>query len=110
MLDVKDGLVEQLGDVVVMQRVDDAAALPVADHKTEVTQLTQLVRNRGGLHPNRVGEITDRARAVPEAPKDLHAAGRGQHLHAIGHQSGQLAVDLCRPSVAASSMTHLKTC
>jgi hypothetical protein len=42
-LDVEDGLVEQLGDVVVVEPVADLAAVPVADHEPEVAQHPQLV-------------------------------------------------------------------
>ena len=43
MLDVKDGLVEQLGDVRVVQSVDDVLAPALADDKADVAQLAQLM-------------------------------------------------------------------
>ncbi len=46
MLGVEDGLVEQRGDVVVVQRVDDLAPDALADDQPEVTQQAQLVGDR----------------------------------------------------------------
>jgi hypothetical protein len=36
-LDVRDGLLEQLADVVVMQVVDDASAVALAHHESEMS-------------------------------------------------------------------------
>jgi hypothetical protein len=38
-LDVRDGLLEQLADVVVVQVVDDASAVALADHESAMSQL-----------------------------------------------------------------------
>ena len=54
MLDVEDGLVEQVGDVRVVQGVDDPRP-SLADHEPEMAQHPQLVRDRRPLHPDRGG-------------------------------------------------------
>ena len=61
MLDVSDGFLEQLADVVVVQCVDDVAPLAVAGDQAEVAQQAQLVRDRGGLHPDGRCELGDSA-------------------------------------------------
>jgi hypothetical protein len=45
-LGVRDGLLEQLADVVVVQVVDDASAVALADHESEMSQQTKLMGNR----------------------------------------------------------------
>ncbi len=45
-LGVVDGLVEQLGDVVVVEGVDNAAAVTLSVDEAEVAQHPQLVRDR----------------------------------------------------------------
>jgi hypothetical protein len=42
---VKHGFVEQRGDVVVVQGVDHLPAGSLTDHKPELSQHSQLVRN-----------------------------------------------------------------
>lgn len=42
-LDVIDRLVEELGDVVVVEAVNDVAASPVAGHEAQRAEKTQLV-------------------------------------------------------------------
>ena len=46
MFGVVDGLVEQFGDVVVVEGVGDAAAVPLSVDEAEVAQHPQLVRDR----------------------------------------------------------------
>lgn len=71
---MEDGLVEQLGNVRVVEPVDDLLAASLADYESEVAQLSQLMRDRGGLHADGVGEFADRASAVFEATEDLQPA------------------------------------
>src|SRR5439155_6469 len=59
--DVEDGLVEQVGDVRVVQRVDDLAAAALADYEPEVSEDPQLVRDGRLLHVDGVGELANRA-------------------------------------------------
>ena len=46
-LDVVDGLVDERGDVVVVQLVDDVAAAPLADDEAQVAQDAQLLATGG---------------------------------------------------------------
>jgi hypothetical protein len=82
MLDVEDGLVEQLRDVRIMQTVKDVLAASPTNHEPEMAQLTQRVGNHGGLHPDSVRELTHRTSSLPQPPQDLHPTGRGQPAYA----------------------------
>jgi hypothetical protein len=57
------GFVEQRGDVVVVQPVDDLAAGALTDDQAESAQHPQLVRDGWGFHVDGVGQISDRAGA-----------------------------------------------
>lgn len=106
MLDMKHRLIKQLRDVIVVQGVDDMTALAFTDHQAQIAQLTQLMRDRRGLHPHRVSEIAHRAWTFPQAPQDLHAAWRRQDLHPLRDQPSKPYVDRCGRLVAVS-VTHL---
>jgi hypothetical protein len=83
-LDVSDSFAEQLSDVLVMQRVDDAAALAPAADQSKMAQQPQLVRDGGRLHAHVLSEFVHRARAGVEPPEDAQAARRGERLHGAG--------------------------
>jgi hypothetical protein len=68
-LDVRDDLFEQLGDVVVVQLVDDLATVTPPDNETEVTQVPKLVRDRGALHGDAAGELVHRRRRGVQAAR-----------------------------------------
>ncbi len=72
-LDVVHGLVEELGDVVVVQAVDDPAALPRAGDQTQRAQQPQLVRDRRLFHADGFGQLRHAARALAEAGQDHQA-------------------------------------
>jgi len=57
--DVVDGLVEQVGDVVVVERVDGMSSLTLADDEVEVAEDAELVRDGGLLHLDRLCEFAD---------------------------------------------------
>jgi hypothetical protein len=65
-LDVVDGLVQEHGDVVVIQAVDDALAGAAAGDQAEVAQQPQLVGDRRLLHADSHGKLGDRARALAQ--------------------------------------------
>ena len=92
-LDVPDGLFEQLADMVVVQVVDDAATVATADHEPEVAQHPQLVGHRRGLHAHRIRELADRARAGVQTAEDEHAARGGKGLHGLGDHRGEVRVE-----------------
>lgn len=87
MLGVRDGLGQQGVNVIIMQRVDDLAPVTFADDQAEVPQYPQLLRDRGLLHPDRAGELSDRAGSRREPAEDPYAAWRRQRVHRLCDRS-----------------------
>jgi hypothetical protein len=87
--DVRQGLVQEVGDVGVVERVDDVAAAAITDDEPEMAQEAQLVRHGGLLHPQRAREFTDRVLPADEAAEDLHSAAGRERLHDLGDLAGQ---------------------
>jgi hypothetical protein len=69
-LTVEYGLVEELGDVVVVQRVHDVAAVPVPFDEAEVAQNAELVRNGGLLHGDVSGQLVHCGRSAAQPTED----------------------------------------
>jgi hypothetical protein len=60
--DVVHGLVEEVGDVGVVECVDDRPSATLADDEAEVTENAELVRDGGRLHFNDLREVVDGGR------------------------------------------------
>jgi|GEM_PF-7066669 len=90
--------------------VDDLLAAALADDETEMTQLSELVGDGGGLHADRVGELADRARPLLQPAEDLHTAGSREDLHALGDQTRGLGIERTGVGCALDSMTHPHVC
>ena len=110
MLDVEDRLVEQLGDVGVMQVIDDVLATALADDEAEMPKLPELVRDSGWLHPHRVGKLTDRARTLLQPAEDLHAARGRQHPHAVSDSLRNVRIERGARRLSSDPMTHPNIC
>jgi hypothetical protein len=106
MLDMEDRLVEQLGDVRIVQPVKHVLAASLANHETEMAQLTQLVRNRRGLHPDSISELTDRAGPILQPPKDLHPTGGRKDPHPLRHHPRRLRINAARARLPRYAVTH----
>lgn len=106
MLDVKDRLVKQLGDMRVMQVIDDLLTAALADDEAKMAQLPELMGDRRGLHANRVGKLAHRARPLPQAPENLHTTGRREDLHTLGNQTRGLRVERRGLRGPLHSVTH----
>jgi hypothetical protein len=91
-LDVRDRFVEQMGDVIVVQVVDDAAPVATSDHEPEMAKQSQLVRDRRRLHFDRLGQLAHAQRARAQPAQDPHPARRGQRLHGVGDCTGEVQV------------------
>ncbi len=103
---MRDSLVEQVGDMRVVQRVDDLATVPLADHETELAEEAELVRHRRLLHPDRSSKLTDRARRAAQPSEDQHAAGRRQGLHRVGNLPRRVRVEIPAAGVSMKAVTH----
>ena len=92
-LDVIDRLGDQVANMVVVQRVNDAVAVAATGHETELTQQPQLVRHRRLLQPHIACKIGDRTRRLPQPRKDADSARRGERLHRRRDLFSELIVD-----------------
>lgn len=93
-LDMSDGLFEELADVIVVEVVDDLPAVAPADHQPEVTQDAKLMGDSRGLHPNGGGQLVDRAGTGVESSENAQPARRGERLHRLGNRLGKVRVKL----------------
>lgn len=109
MLDVEDRLIEQLGDVGIVEPVDDLFAPPLADHKAEMPKLSQLMRHGRRLHAHGVRELADRADPILQSPEDLHPTGRRQNPHPLGDHPRGLSVNRASMSFFVNTVTHPNT-
>ncbi len=94
MLDVIEGLIEEFGDVVVVEGVDDRASVAFAGDQAEVAQQAELVGAGGGFHADGVGEVAHRARAFLESGQDVQPRGRGEGLKGGGDVGGAALADV----------------
>jgi hypothetical protein len=107
MFDVEDRLIEQVGDVGVVEGVDDAPPAPLADHEPEVAKHAQLMRDRGAFHPDRQGELIHSARALAEPRENPHPARRCKRLHRLRNLPRRRGIDDSGPAVSLDTVTHL---
>ena len=82
-LDMTNSLIDQLGDMHVIQRVHDPPPSTLTDDQTDIPQQPQLMRDSGLLQPDRVDELRDRMRALPQLREDQHPTRRRQPLHRL---------------------------
>lgn len=66
MLEVVHGLIEQCRHVSVVEPVVHVLALPLTGDEPEVAQHAELMRYRGLLHPDLLGQVADAASPAPE--------------------------------------------
>jgi len=88
-LDVVQRLIEEVGNVRVVQCVDDTSAASLADDEPQMAEQAQLVRDRRGLHADRLGESVHRARSLAQASEDADATWCRQRLHRLGDLLGR---------------------
>lgn len=96
MCDVLDGLVDEFGNVFVVERVQRGAPVALDRDESKVTQHSQLMGDGRGFHADRRCEVADRCGRHAQPPEDEHATGRRQSLHGLGNQLGGRCVDFGR--------------
>jgi hypothetical protein len=106
MLDMEDRLIKQVRNVRVVEGVDDAPPLPLADHEPEVAKHTQLVRDRRAFHLNRDGEFVHGACAFAEPRENANPARRCKRLHRFRNLPRGRRIDDGLPVVSLDAMTH----
>ena len=100
MLDVGDGLLQQLADVIVVQRVDDAPSVAVPGDQPEMAQQAQLVRDGRALHADRVSDSCGYS-----VPLYEYVGQRSKLLEWADHHAGEL--DEYRAAKNATSIDGL---
>ena len=106
MLDVPHRLVDQVGDVGVMQGVDDRAAATRADDETEVAQQPQLMGDGGAFHLDSVGELVDAARSLTQPREYANATRCGERLHRVCDLASGGRIDRRAAIVPFDSVCH----
>ena len=87
------GLFEEDADVRVMERVENLAALTLADDEPEMAEHPQLMGDGRLLHPDRRREFPYRAGTLAETSEDAHTAWRRQRLHGLSNLARSVGVD-----------------
>ena len=106
-LDVVDRLRDQIADVLVMQRVDDALAVSPPPDEAKVAEQTQLMRNRRLLQLDLAGKLAHRAGRLAQPHKNSDPARRGERVHRLGNLAGKLRVHACQyQRLAVIEMAH----
>lgn len=103
---MEDRLVEQVGDVRIVERVNHAPAVAHADNKSEVAQHTQLVRNGGSLHLNGFGELVHGAGSLTEPRQNPDTARGRERLHRLRDLPGGFRIDNGRSCVPLYPVAH----
>jgi hypothetical protein len=103
--DVGHRLLEQLGDVFVVEFVANLTAVPTSRNEAEVAQESQLVGDGRGFHPDGLGKLANRASATMEARQDAEPARRRQRVHRLGHPTGERLIEQI-PRVWFKAVAH----
>lgn len=78
-----DRLRDEVADVVVVERIDDAVAVSFASDETKVAKQAELMRDRRLLELDVGCEIADRAGRLSQPRQDADAARSGERLHRL---------------------------
>ena len=98
---------QQNADMTVVQVVEHMPAAPLANNKTQVAENPQLMRNSRLLHPDRLGQLAHRARALAKPGENKNATGRRKRLHRLRDLARGLNVDdTAAPSPPINTMAH----
>ena len=115
MFNMEDCLVEQVGNVGVVQGVDDLSAAPLADNEAEMSQQTKLVRDRRLLHGDGRCEFTNRAGRLPKPTENADSARCRQRLHRVRDLTRRICVEgrdrrVCSNPVAHTANDSMNVC
>lgn len=105
-LDVGHDLLEQFGDVVVVELVDHLPSGSLSDDEAEMAQQAKLVRDRGALHAHALGDLVHGRGAGVQSREDAQSAGSRERLNALRRrlcESGvaEEALDLVRVAIVS---------
>jgi hypothetical protein len=97
---------EQIGDVVIVQRVEGVATRAPCPHEPQAAQDPQIVRRRAGAEVDGGGELLDRTLAVEQRREHAQSAGRGQGLEDLGDVVGLGGAEWTRSRCMLGGMRH----
>ena len=104
---MEDRLVEQVGDVRIVERVNHAPAAARADNESEVAQHTQLVRNGRALHLNGIGELVHVASSLTQPRQNPDTTRGRKRLHRLRDLPCGRRIDNSRLRVPFYPVAHL---
>ena len=108
MLDVEDGLLEQVAHVRVVQRIHGSSADAFAHDEPEMPEESQLMRHGGLLHADCLGKLADRAGRLVQPGEDADPASRRERLHRLRHLTCRLGIQQATPRTTAHAMAHYR--
>jgi hypothetical protein len=88
---VVDGLVQEPGDVIVIEGVDGGLALPGTGDQAKVAEHAQLMGDRGVLHADVGRELGDRAGLAAQPGQDQQPARGSQRLQVCATEAAEAA-------------------
>jgi hypothetical protein len=83
LLDVSKCFLEERNDVLVIQRIHTLAPSPLDHHQRVLTEDSELMRNRGLLHPEPLHQLRYDARPFEKTREYLHSARRRESEHRV---------------------------
>jgi len=91
--DVRHRLLEQLRDVMVVERVVDPPPVALPGHQAEVAKDPQLVGDGRAVHPDRGADLAHRPRPFVQAGEDPQPTRGRQRLHRLGDLTRRARVE-----------------
>lgn len=98
---MRDGVADDVGDVVVGEGVHDLLALALGAEQAGVAEHPQVLGDEGLVEAESLGDLVDAPRPGGEQIDDRHAMRVGQRLQQIG--SGDESARLGHPDILAAS-------
>lgn len=97
---------KQLGEVVIVQGVDDVAAVSPRPDQAQRPEQSQVVRRSAEAKSRGRGELLDGAVAAEKFGQDPQASWRGQCLQCLGQLLGFVSTQLTVSGAMFGGMRH----
>lgn len=103
---MRDGVADDVGDVVVGEGVHDLLALALGTEQAGVAEHPQVLGDEGLVEAESLGDLVDAPRPGGEQIDDRHAMRVGQRLQQIG--SGDESARLGHPDILPGPSRQLQ--
>lgn len=87
MRNMHESNIENIHDMLVVERVEDIFALPAAFYEVVIFEQLELVRNRGFCHIDRLGDVVDADFIISYRAKYFHSCFIAEHFKKGGGAS-----------------------